>query len=157
MSLNKGFTLIETMIVIAIIGIMAAVITPNFIVWRNNRIFQQATRQVYSDIQKVRNLAIKNNQTITISITGGTGSSGSYTVFLDADNDCIKDSGETVYFSDSMPADITIGVASACIKFDFMGFARDGATSYANSITIGSKTGRSAIISVNITGNVRIS
>ena len=59
---QQGFTLAEVIMVLAIIGILAAIAIPNFLAWQPNLRIKTAARDLYSSMQKARAEAIKTNR-----------------------------------------------------------------------------------------------
>lgn len=58
---QKGFTLVEIILVVAIIGILSAIAVPNFLSWLPNIRLKAAGRDLKSNMQKTRIEAIKTN------------------------------------------------------------------------------------------------
>jgi prepilin-type N-terminal cleavage/methylation domain-containing protein len=65
---NGGFTLAELILVIAIIGILAALATPDLIYSRDLRRLQAAVNEYQMTLQRARALAIKSRGNCTVRI-----------------------------------------------------------------------------------------
>lgn len=59
---HQGFTLVEVIIVLLIIGVMMAIALPNISKWIPNYRLKEAARDLYSNFQQVRILAVKENK-----------------------------------------------------------------------------------------------
>jgi type IV fimbrial biogenesis protein FimT len=101
--LNKGFTLIELIVTIAILGIMLTIAIPSFrSLIINNRIATQSNDFI-SDIAHARAEAVRRNARISIC-KSNTGTScvasanwqDGWVVWLDSNNDGVVNTGETI-------------------------------------------------------------
>lgn len=70
---TKGFTLVEMMIVTAIIGILSSIAVPNYIQWQARYQLKQAAMEVTSQLSTSRFVAMTRNVAITtaFAISGG--------------------------------------------------------------------------------------
>jgi prepilin-type N-terminal cleavage/methylation domain-containing protein len=67
---SRGFTLMELMLVVAILGILAALAAPTLISYIQTTALQAGTRELASAINAGRQLAIARNTTVCVEVTG---------------------------------------------------------------------------------------
>lgn len=134
---KKGFTLVEAMVVIAVIGIVLAVAVPNIVGYMPNYRLKSAARNLMSDFQKAKFEAIRRNAPVVISFTTGVyangGHIGSYEIFVDdgeglggIEGNKIKDGDERVISQVTMPANVSLISASFSFGSKTPGYSSRG-------------------------------
>lgn len=109
--LKKGFTLIELGVVLAVISIMSVVAIPNIISMMADYRLKAAVRDIVSNFQKAKMVAVKRNTLCTISFkVSSGGESYDYLAYIDEDRDFECDSCEIILVSKRL-SDYKSGVA----------------------------------------------
>ena len=63
---SNGFSFVELMVVIALVGILSAISIPSFLSALPEKRLKAAARNVYADLQRARVLAVKKNKKVTV-------------------------------------------------------------------------------------------
>ena len=159
---SKGFTLIEVIIVVAIIGIMTAIAIPSISSWLPNYRLKGAARDLYGAAMKAKGEAVKRN--VNCALTFGQ-DGNAYIVYADANSNFIFDGGDTsiqqvkewpkqvslndVNFDDTS-GNPTIAFRPNAIPIDNGGGLANGTVSLTNS------KGRQSSVVINQAGSIRI-
>lgn len=146
---DKGFTLVEMMVVIAIVGIVSAIAIPNMFSFTAGMRLRSASRDLYSNYQQARIKAIRHNTRWAIRFTA----SGYQVENCGADNSCtvVTDNTiiKTVNISNEYPGVSITNITNVVVEFNSEGFSTAGTTTLANSKG-------SSSVTVALTGRVII-
>ena len=145
---QSGFTLIEMMIVIAIMAIFAAIAVPNFLSYIPKHRLNGAARQVMGDLMAARMNAVSQNCDVKVAFVAGD---AEYKIWTDSDNDGTIDSGEEITkYIQSDYYDVTISTTKN-IEFHSRGTANP-----YNNIDLINTAGLTKKVKVYMTGRVMI-
>ena len=69
MKKNGGFSLFELLVVIAVIAVVSAIVTPNIISWRTNAKLRGAAGNLKGDLQMSKARAVRERTPVTVTFT----------------------------------------------------------------------------------------
>ena len=129
---QKGFSIIELMVVVTILGIIAAIAAPNMgIMIRTQRVRSNAF-DVFSSLTLARSEAVKRNVAVTMTPTGGDWAQG-WTV-ADANGNVLRQQGKIDSVTVTGPASVTYNgtgrLAAAVVNFVLTAPDVDATTGY---------------------------
>lgn len=128
---QRGFTLIETMMVFLLIGIFLVVATPAFNTYRAHLVRKQACGQLIDDLRAARQMAVTQRTRVVVQFGNGTATANisNYQVHCDKNNDGVIQSSELVMKS-TLPKKTLLSQVSLVPKdtviFDISGLLRPG-------------------------------
>ena len=125
---NQGFTLLEILVALAIMGILAALTGPNLSAWLNSNKVKEATDVIQLALEDAQRQAIRRERICTINFTNPTGTNPTvYSQITASEPGCLV-ATNTNAGSLSLPQEVFMGVnnfptlgISPGVQFSFRG------------------------------------
>ncbi len=155
----RGFTLIEMLVTIAIVGVLATLTAPSFRALAANHALSSTTQELMTGVLTARAQALKNNQGAVVAPLDGDNWVSGWQVFVDGNSNGSYQSGtDTVVISrEALDTDIVEVTTSGTV--DSFRYKGDGFSfgAVAGSVMLKSTyTGKKKCIVVASTGRPRI-
>jgi prepilin-type N-terminal cleavage/methylation domain-containing protein len=140
---NKGFTLIEVLITILILGIMAAIAGPSFMTWVNNKKIDQVATNIEGALKEAQSTAVRKSISCTVSITAAA---------ITATNSCLPSGSRDIEGSNNNLAISGTGGATTTVTFSSLGTVTNTQAFVVYRTDVASTTGtkRCVVISSGI-------
>lgn len=159
---RKGFTLLELMIAVVIIGVVLRVAMPNFQIWVSNQRLRDDMSQIEADIQVARMTAINRNIPVSVMFNQ---IASQYTVFIDdgqgggTARDLAQNGTETTLIQRTLKNGITFSSVDfnggAALLFNPRGF-RSSPSGGNSKLELSTSRGKKYRISVTLVGDVNV-
>jgi type IV fimbrial biogenesis protein FimT len=148
---KNGFTLLELLITVAIIGIVIAIATPSFMSMITSQRAKSSALQLQNDLVTAKNEALKQNRTITFRLTRTNATDWCIGISTNSTCDCKTSAGTCdIYTRTDTKSSLTSN--GLTVTFDNVRTLPTSATTLPTNITLTNGAGDSQkIIATRIT------
>lgn len=149
---TRGFTILELLVVLAVIAVVSAIVTPNFIRWRNNAKMRDAVDNLMGDLEMAKISAVKENNFVAVLFNPK-----GYRVFVDKANFWVRDDDERLLRDRKLPAGVTFDFGHSNWGFtnNRTRFNSRGRANVAGTAVIVNSGGQQRDVIVSTLGRIR--
>ena len=153
MKKERGVTFLELLVVLAVIAVVGAIVTPNFIKWRNNAKMRDAVDNLMADLEMAKISAVKENNFVAVLFDPE-----GYRVFVDKANFWVRDADERLLRDRKLPAGVTFDFGNSNWGFtnNRTRFNSRGRANIAGTAVIVNLEGQQRDVKVSTLGRIRV-